>query len=61
MSGASEEEEEVCVSVDLRDDEIVGEERNISLSLHTPNPDIVHTSPSVTLTILDDDGRPIIL
>ena len=46
----------VCVSVNLRDDQDVNEDRNISLSLKTEDTR-VSTGPSATLAVFNDDGK----
>ena len=46
----------VCVDVDLRNDEVVNEPRNISLSLRTSNVS-VSTGPSAIITTLNDDSK----
>ena len=48
--------ERVCVRVDLKDDEIVDVDKNISLSLQTDGSRI-STGPSVILTVINDDGK----
>ena len=53
MSSTSER---VCVTVDLKNDEIVDVDKNISLSLQTDDSRI-STGSSVILTVVNDDGK----